>query len=614
MTRRYIDERGKVTALTIRGGDGSSLGVAERFLSGDLSFSTSQIGQLSLNLRDDGDRYPILDSGLFEPSNGNGASLNDGAVDLDDLRFTLATVGTSPAGRDVTLTAQARAHGGVRMTANTDASTLTNIDPAEWVRRKAESLGLRTVVKPSGQVWAQVGNESGKDSWTTATKLAKDLGYWCFEAAGALYFGPPTWLVGQTPRRSYTWSQRPVDDPNYDDPLLSRPTFRRVGDPDVGVSGTTVSLVLRDTENDLLPGMGLDLAGVPRFGGLYIVTDVKVPLAPGAKVSVTAEVPVDPPPGDNANKFVRSEALENIAVTTGNGTTTRTPAAGRYGGTSFNASQVGLAAGIVQACLDKRVVMPRAAILSLMCAIQESSLRNLKLNQGDRDSVGLFQQRPSQGWGTPAQLNNVATATGKFLDDLIRRTPGYPTIPVARYGAAIQATQRSGHPEKYDQHRDEAEALLAAILVTGSTTTSAAAASAPAAGGGQVERFVQLCLRQAGDTYRFGAEVRLSDPDPDTFDCSELVEWACYQVGVRIADGSQNQRRACRGFRSLTIAQARATRGALLFTSGHVAVSLGNGQTIEAKGRKYGVVVDVVGTRFVDAGLIPGMAGYVVKG
>lgn len=111
-----------------------------------------------------------------------------------------------------------------------------------------------------------------------------------------------------------------------------------------------------------------------------------------------------------------------------------------------------------------------------------------------------------------------------------------------------------------------------------------------------VRDFVGLCLAQRGDAYLFGVEVSPSDPDPSVFDCSELVEWACARPGVdpRMPDGSWNQLAHCRAHGLETsIAAGIATYGALLFMgrdgSEHVAVSLGNGMTIEARGRAYGV-------------------------
>jgi hypothetical protein len=102
--------------------------------------------------------------------------------------------------------------------------------------------------------------------------------------------------------------------------------------------------------------------------------------------------------------------------------------------------------------------------------------------------------------------------------------------------------------------------------------------------------FTVFALRQAGDRYVFGAEADLSDPNPDAFDCSELVQWAAAQVGVYIPDGSSAQLAYCssRGG-SIGVALAIRTRGALLFKPGHVAISLGNGMTIEALNPSYGV-------------------------
>jgi cell wall-associated NlpC family hydrolase len=123
--------------------------------------------------------------------------------------------------------------------------------------------------------------------------------------------------------------------------------------------------------------------------------------------------------------------------------------------------------------------------------------------------------------------------------------------------------------------------------------------------------FVALCLRQKGDRYVFGAEVKFSDPDPDVFDCSELIEWALNRMSVLFPDGSWNQERYCRD-RNTIVPYTRAvrTQGALLFrhrgNDGHVAVSLGNGSTIEARGKAYGVNVFHTANRvWTAAALVP---------
>ena len=87
----------------------------------------------------------------------------------------------------------------------------------------------------------------------------------------------------------------------------------------------------------------------------------------------------------------------------------------------------------------------------------ESHMQNL--NCGDRDSLGVFQQRPSMGWCTPASLClDVVHATNKFLDRAIpndRNNPGYTP------GQLAQSVQISAYPERYDQAEGKARALMA---------------------------------------------------------------------------------------------------------------------------------------------------------
>ncbi|MGR6974996.1 heavy metal transporter [Streptomyces cynarae] len=101
----------------------------------------------------------------------------------------------------------------------------------------------------------------------------------------------------------------------------------------------------------------------------------------------------------------------------------------------------------------------RAVTIALATAIQESKLRNL--TYGDRDSLGLFQQRPSEGWGSPAQIRDPVYASGKFFDALVK-VPDYLDLPVA---VAAQDVQHSGYPEAYASH--EAMAATLADVLTG---------------------------------------------------------------------------------------------------------------------------------------------------
>jgi hypothetical protein len=125
----------------------------------------------------------------------------------------------------------------------------------------------------------------------------------------------------------------------------------------------------------------------------------------------------------------------------------------------------------------------------------------------------------------------------------------------------------------------------------------------------RVEAMVQAALSQKGKRYVYGTEVKASETGADAFDCSELVEWAVGRAGGYIPDGSQAQREWCRKHKTtLTVAQAIKTRGALLFTDSHVAISLGDGMTIEAANKDKGVCSLVASGRgWKEAGLVPGL-------
>ena len=114
-------------------------------------------------------------------------------------------------------------------------------------------------------------------------------------------------------------------------------------------------------------------------------------------------------------------------------------------------------AALIAAVSVQRGMPARAATIALATAYQESDLRNLEY--GDRDSLGLFQQRPSQGWGSREQLLDPYYATNAFYDALAQ-VDGYPTMPVTE---AAQEVQRSGFPDAYADHEPDARVLASAL-------------------------------------------------------------------------------------------------------------------------------------------------------
>ncbi|WP_436840315.1 heavy metal transporter [Streptomyces flavofungini] len=158
-------------------------------------------------------------------------------------------------------------------------------------------------------------------------------------------------------------------------------------------------------------------------------------------------------------------------------------------------------ASTVAAVGTRRGMPERAVTIALATALQESGLHNIR--HGDRDSLGLFQQRPSQGWGTPRQIMDPVYAAGRFYARL-DQVPGYSRLPLT---VAAQRVQRSGFPQAYAKHEPDA-ALLAAAL-TGRAPATLTCEGRPGVAPGGPDRVRRALARD------FGAGVLASDGAAD---------------------------------------------------------------------------------------------------
>ena len=122
----------------------------------------------------------------------------------------------------------------------------------------------------------------------------------------------------------------------------------------------------------------------------------------------------------------------------------------------YSTDRVANAALISAIALD-RGMPPRAASIALATAYQESQLRNIE--HGDRDSLGLFQQRPSQGWGTEEEILDPVHSTNAFYDAL-EKVADYESGDI---NDVAQKVQRSGHPEAYRDHETEGRIYASAL-------------------------------------------------------------------------------------------------------------------------------------------------------
>ncbi len=186
----------------------------------------------------------------------------------------------------------------------------------------------------------------------------------------------------------------------------------------------------------------------------------------------------------------------------------------------------------------------RAATIAVATAIQESTLRNI--DYGDRDSIGLFQQRPSQGWGTVEEIMDPYYATDRFYEALIK-VDGWQDAEITD---AAQAVQRSGFPLAYADHEEEGRLWASALTGNGGTVAcDLSPASEPTTTAAFAERV----------TADFGADAYVLAP-----------------VGVAATDGA----------RSDTVLQATGDTAAATAALAQwaVAVSAVEGVTVAAHG------------------------------
>jgi cell wall-associated NlpC family hydrolase len=215
---------------------------------------------------------------------------------------------------------------------------------------------------------------------------------------------------------------------------------------------------------------------------------------------------------------------------------------------------------------------PRAWMVGLATAMQESGLRNI--NYGDRDSLGLFQQRPSQGWGSPAEVTDPVFATTTFFQRLIQ-VPGWDQLPIT---VAAQTVQRSAFPDAYAQWEGLAAQLVQILAdVADPMGCGTGAANLPQ---GVVSSAITFALAQVGKPYVWGAT------GPNSFDCSGLMLRSFQAAGIYLPRVARDQYQA-----GGHVPLAQAQPGDLLFlatdphdpaTIHHVMLYLGNGMIAEA--------------------------------
>lgn len=271
------------------------------------------------------------------------------------------------------------------------------------------------------------------------------------------------------------------------------------------------------------------------------------------------------------------------------------------GNETLDASQIANAA-VISAVAASLNIPARGAVIAVATAMQESRLRNL--NHGDRDSVGLFQQRTA--WGPLSErLDPVAAARmfftgGRGGQPGLLDIDGWQSLPLTQ---AAQAVQRSGFPDAYAQWEPIANQLVATatgtadgcvvddgIDIPGDITANLPdgytlpAGTPPAAG-----IAISWAAAQLGTPYHYGGSCTAphSGIPARQCDCSSLVQQAYRHAGITLPRTTKEQIHA-----GAPIYDTRSLRaGDLLFLPGHVGIYLGYGLVLHAP--KTGDVVKI---------------------
>lgn len=207
--------------------------------------------------------------------------------------------------------------------------------------------------------------------------------------------------------------------------------------------------------------------------------------------------------------------------------------------------------------------------IALATAMQESSLQNL--DHGDRDSLGLFQQRPSQGWGTPAQIMDPVYAATQFYQHLLK-VRGWQSMTLAQ---AAQAVQASGHPQAYARWQADAAALISRLSAKAAAALQAAAGQGascapgqPAAGtSAQLAAVMRYAISALGAPYHYGGTCTSPhSPDPSLeCDCSSLVQQSFARAGISLPRTAEQQYEWGEAGHALIIPLAKAQPGDVVY-------------------------------------------------
>jgi cell wall-associated NlpC family hydrolase len=626
--------------------------ISQRVTKMSLSLSTAELSELTINV-DDPD-FLLLSSGVF---------VGSPAVTYQGLQLELAGIETDVGARGA-LILRARSSfvqklkrrrgplvvqggpqafigvecGRVGMAYVTDTDQMIpGVQAADYYTRTSRDW------QPYVQPTTLQAEDEIPSSWTTFKRLAQERGWLMFESANVLYFAPPSFLFRLSRIVRVRWAGTP-DQVRAKPTKLVRSAYGVVVGPDglqrpqvLTAGGLTapdvidcleppkctysqdqlgVSInfkVASGAEGWFLPGCVVDLSGVPYFDGLYLCNTVNYDLD-GPDVTITASTPIDTQAqqgGSTAGGFAASgsQGIGGYALSGSSSAALGLPVCGitmdhflaglrahesgdrnlrppfRGGPSGYYQYIESTWASWVHEALGQAAADRYPTAHSAPKAVQ---------TQVARFQVTQTQHRFANDWGKSAAYH--------FYPKLADSPSEWHFVPGQEPGGG----GKTNNPRVIDYVRDVLRRANGVACAGGSTART---------GTGLSTNFLHMALSQIGDRYVYGASDPVTEANPDSFDCSSLVQWAAGRVGVKLPRFSGDQWQHCRG-RALSPRAALDIPGALLFVDSgrvqggeHVAIAMGDGRRdMAAHSVRLGVGVATTTPGSWDrAALIPGM-------
>lgn len=565
--------------------------IQKNVISANVDFTTDQVSQITINILDP--KLDFISSGLCKPGT---------PARLQKMDFVVATLETSDTNGNFTVTLKCRPQVVQKLKSRKGTLVMANSSPSDFVKAECKAVGAYAYIQASpirnsvARDLPEIGQTYDLDqtpsTWTTFQRLAQELGYICFEENGTIYFGQPTYFTSRGKKTPLVVGFR------------TGPKAHRA----LSIPNTSKSLDSVQTTMDFtLPlsrafearcGRTLQLKGIPEFSGYYMVSEVSFNLAGNTQLlNISAQTPVDPavapPPGSN----IITGGLNDAGATSDGswpliGGRSKFPVTTPYGIRGSWAA--GYHTGADMACPIGTPVM----------AVYDGTVVDLNSWGADYGNHIILKVGAAE-WGY-CHLSRILVAKGAQVKS--GQVIGYSGETGRAFGPHLHLEYRTA-PWKYDNKTDDPEIYMMKKGVSSGVV--------PGGGTKLAADFVKEALTRQGGKYVLGAPRTPSNPNQTTFDCSSLIQWALYQVGITHFPGTtftQVPYLEKKGM-EITTGEAYKTRGALLYRTGtaggardHVAISLGNNQTIEAEGTSYGVTVaSAIGRGWTHAFRVPGL-------